>query len=292
MNDVFDRVLLFGGSGQLGADIIRTWAGVPISAPRRVETDVKDALQLALTFERVNPTLVINATAFHNVERCETEPEAAFAVNAVAVERLAELCAQRDCVFVTVSTDYVFSGQGARPYREDDQTGPLNAYGISKLAGELLAQRRGRKTLVIRTSGLYGTGVSSSKGYTFANKILSSAREGEPVRVVTDVIFSPSYTAHVAAALRALLNREVYGLYHVTNQGYASWFDFAVELFRQAGLDHPVEPISSAEWKSTVRRPIFSALDIGRIAALGVPMPSWQDGITAYLHDRSQLAPT
>jgi dTDP-4-dehydrorhamnose reductase len=278
------RVLLLGGSGQLGSEIAR-WSDCEVVASSRAEADVERADEIARVIERVVPDTVINCTAFHNVDVCEAQPERAFAVNAVAVDRLARLCKERDATFVTISTDYVFDGEAGRPYVESDVPRPISAYGVSKLAGELLVGRLQMKAFVVRTCGLYGTRVSSSKGYTFVDRIIKQAKAHETIRIVRDVVASPTYAVHLADALRALLRTQDYGLYHAAAAGAVSWYDFAAEVLRQAGVDHPIEPIPATVWKPGTRRPLFSALASVKLEALGFAMPPWQNGIRDYLRD-------
>lgn len=281
------RVLVLGGSGQLGSEIVRLWRDDDVLAPPSAGVNVEDAAAVERAIAAYEPDLVVNCTAFHHVERCEAQPERAFAVNALAVERLAALCARRGCVFVTYSTDYVFDGELGRAYAEHDRPNPINAYGISKLAGELLVLRLQSKAFVVRTCGVYGTRVSSSKGYTFVDRILAQARAGEPVRVVDDMVVSPTYAAHLARATRELVRTQAYGLYHAVNEGAVSWYAFACEALRQAGIAHPVQAISSAAWSSPVRRPRCSALENARLHEAGITLPPWQHGLTGYLEARS-----
>ncbi len=187
------RVLLLGGSGQLGSAIRRQWEAAQITAPSHEELDICDPLAVAAAMERWKPDTVVNCAAFHNVDRCEREPQTAFAVNALAVNALAEACAQRNVAFVTFSTDYVFDGTAGRPYSENDAPHPLNAYGVSKYAGELLVQRLACAAYVVRTCGVYATRPSSSKGHTFLDRIMTQARDGLPLRIVGDQTVSPTY---------------------------------------------------------------------------------------------------
>lgn len=283
--DRSSRVLVLGGSGQVGAEIVRRWNDLELVAPPRSEVDIEDPASVEAAVAAVEPDIVVNCTAFHNVEQCEREPERAFAVNAIGVGRIARMCADRGAAFVTFSTDYVFDGELGRPYRESDEPNPVNAYGVSKLAGEKLVLLQQAGHYVVRTCGVYGTRISSSKGYTFIDRILAQARAGEQLRIVRDQVVSPSYAGDIADGLRALLERGIPGLYHVVNEGAVSWYDFATEALRQAGTEHAVEPVSSTEWASPVRRPAYSALAIAGLQALGIEMPSWRDGIAAYLRD-------
>ncbi len=277
------RALIVGGSGQLGTEIRRHWTDWSLSAPPHADLDLEDTGALAAALERYEPDAVVNCSAFHNVDQCELEPERAFAVNALAVGRAARLCGGRGVRFVTVSSDYVFDGTSARPYREDDPVHPISAYGVSKLAGELLAEALGTDALVVRTCGVYGVRPSASKGYTFVDRVIAQGRSGEPLRIVDDVFASPTFAGHLAAALRALVEAGATGLYHAANAGPVSWYDFACEALAQAGVRVSVERISADQWKMPARRPAFSALESRKLAGLGFAMPSWQEGIAAYL---------
>jgi dTDP-4-dehydrorhamnose reductase len=283
------RVLVFGGSGQLGSEIVRRWTADAIAAPASADVDVEDAAAVATAIAARAPDVVVNCTAFHNVDVCEREPARAFAVNATAVEGMARAARAAGAAFVTISTDYVFDGETDRPYRETDEPRPLSQYGASKLEGERRVERLQMDAYVVRTCGLYGTRVSSSKGYTFVDRVLAKARAGEPQAIVDDAFASPTYAAHLAAALRGLIETRRYGLYHAADAGPVSWFAFASEALRRAGIDGPLEPTSRAAWKPETPRPRFSALASERLAALGFAMPTWGEGLSDYLRDK--LAP-
>ncbi len=286
------RVLLIGGSGQLGTEIRRRWTEREVTAPPHREVELEDTEALMAAVARVEPDAVVNCAAFHNVDRCEAEPDRALAVNALAVVRAARACHDRNVLFVTVSSDYVFDGTSTRPYVEDDPVHPISAYGVSKLAGELLVEAAGSRALVVRTCGVYGLRPSAGKGYTFVDRVIAQARANEPLRIVSDVSASPTFAGHLAEALGALLDAGATGLYHAANAGPVSWYDFACEALRQAGIDYAIEPISAREWKMAARRPAFSALDSGKLRALGFEMPSWRQGISAYLSlSQSSQAP-
>ena len=282
------RVLVFGGSGQLGSEIRRLWTQSRIDAPSHAEADINDPAAVAAVIEAGAPDAVVNCAAFHRVEECESHVQQALAANAIAVSALAEACAERGIPFVTISTDYVFDGTAGRPYAESDAPNPINAYGVSKYAGELLVDRLHAAAYVVRTCGVYGTRVSTTKGYTFIDRIIAQARAGERVRVVDDQIISPTYAAHLAQGLLQLLEADApYGLYHMVNEGAVSWHGLAVEALHAAGIDHEVEPVSSTAWPSRVRRPEFSALQNAKLHALGMRMPDWRKGVADYVRDRS-----
>ena len=283
-----DRVLIIGGTGQLGTDLLRTFADrMPIAPDRRL-TELTEPAALRTLLTRYRPTIVINTAAYHNVEHCEVYPERAMAVNAVGVDMLAGLCAAANVPLLHISTDYVFDGKSGRAYREDDAAAPVNAYGISKLAGELLIRRHGPRHFIIRTSGLYGRAGSSTKGYTFIERVLGQAERGEPVRVVDDMVFSPSYTRDVAQTIRTIVESGRFGTYHVTNGGACSWYEFAEEAFRLAGLTPDLQAVKSASFDPFIERPMHSPLDPAALRAASLALPrSWRDGLAAYVSERS-----
>jgi dTDP-4-dehydrorhamnose reductase len=283
------RILLIGGSGQLGTALRAELADAEISAPAHVAFDLVTDAPAAL-LDGAHYDVAINCAAFHNVDTCEREPDKAFAANTLAVDGFARACAERDIAFMTISTDYVFDGTATRPYTEGDAPGPRTTYGVSKLGGELLARRSGRKHYVVRTSGVFGTVGTSSKGYTLIDKVLGQAERGEPTRMVADMTFSPSYAPHVARAIRGLIEAEAYGLHHVTNAGACSWFEFVQAAFAKAGFaDAALEPVAYASFGNPVQRPMYSPLANTTFAALGLaPLPRWDAALDEFLAARSR----
>lgn len=282
------KVLLIGGSGQLGTAIRRRWNDCEIAAPSHERLALERSAELGDALDRFRPDLLVNAAAFHDVDRCETEPERAFEINAVAVGRAAALARERGVVFVTISTDYVFDGAAATPYREEAPPHPLSLYGLSKLAGEHLTLRNEARLFVVRTCGLYGAG---SGRRAFLERVISQSESAEPMRVVADVVVSPTFAGDLADALRRLVQTEAYGLYHAVNAGAVSWYDFACEALRAAGSSGAVEPIHAEAWKAPAVRPRYSALANAKLEALGIAMPSWREGIAAYLKGEPERAP-
>lgn len=281
------RVLVIGGSGQLGSEIRRLWTAHTVVAPGHEKMELAETGLVEAAIDRERPDALVNCAAFHNVDRCEESPGRAFALNALAVERLARLCARRSVHFTTISTDYVFDGSAAQPYVETDCARPISVYGASKLAGEILVECVRSDALVVRTCGVYGVRPSATKGYTFVDRIVEQARVGERSRVVADVFASPTFAGNLAAALLFLVEHCASGLYHAADAGPVSWFEFAREGVALAGLDPgSVDPIPSGEWKAGARRPPFSALDSGKLRDFGFAMPSWREGLAAYLRLR------
>jgi dTDP-4-dehydrorhamnose reductase len=280
-----DRVAILGGSGQLGSALQEAFRGCEVVAPARSVSPVEDGGALGALLDDVRPQVLINCTAFHHVDTCEREPEQAFAINALAVDRAAVLCAARGVGFATISTDYVFDGRLGRAYREDDATNPLTAYGASKAAGESLTRRHGERHWIVRTSGVFGTIGSSNKGYTLIEKVLRQAERGEPTRMVDDMVFSPSYAPHVARAIRDLVEREAYGTHHVVNAGACSWYEFVQAAFVKAGLaDAPLEATTYAALGNPTRRPLYSPLESATLPRVGIaPLPSWDEALDEFL---------
>jgi dTDP-4-dehydrorhamnose reductase len=274
---------LLGGSGQLGTAIAQRWSDCEIVAPSHDELAIEQSGRLADALISTRPDVLVNAAAFHDVDRCEDEQATALETNAFSVGRAARLAAQRDVLFVTMSTDYVFDGAKGSPYAESDSPNPLSFYGASKLAGERLVEAAGGRAFVVRTCGVYGPSRSPSRRRTFIDRILAAGESGEPLRVVADVVASPTFAGDLADALRKLIGTTEYGLYHAAAAGPVSWYDFACEAMRQARVELAIEPIAANQWKARAIRPRYSALESAKLGELGIAMDPWREGIAAYL---------
>jgi dTDP-4-dehydrorhamnose reductase len=282
------RTVVLGAPGQLGRDLCPRLAGevVPLG---RADVDLTDALQLRAKLTDLRPDFVVNCAAYNFVDQAETEPEAAFAVNAWAVRNLAGVCRDLDCTLVQFSTDYVFGLDASRetPWSEADAPGPVSAYGLSKLAGEYLVRGACPKHFVIRTCGLYGVWGSGGKGGNFVETMLRLAGEGKPLRVVNDQRCTPSFTADVAAVAVDLMRTGRYGLYHLTNAGECTWFELACEIFRLSGTAADLRPVTSQEFARPARRPSYSVLANDKAASVGVtPARPWAEALRAYFGER------
>jgi dTDP-4-dehydrorhamnose reductase len=282
------RYAVLGAAGQLGRDLCPRLAGDVVALTRdRADLTRPETLRAALDDAR--PDVVINCAAYNFVDRAEAEPEAAFAVNAWGVRHLARLCGERDWTLVHFSTDYVFGLDADRrtPWAESDPPGPVGVYGLSKLAGEYLVRSLCPRHLVIRTCGLYGVWGSGGKGGNFVETMLRLAGQGKPLRVVADQTCTPSYTVDVAEAASGLLRAGRPGLYHVTNAGGCSWYEFARAIFDREGLSPSLTPITSQEYGAAARRPAYSVLAHAALTAAGVPAPRpWREALAAYLAER------
>jgi len=274
------RALVVGSAGQLGRELVTLLGSECVWAGDTAELDVTDAKAVAALVAQTTPDVLFNATAWNRVDAAESEPEAAFAVNALAPRALAVAAREEGALLVHFSTDYVFDGSATRPYREDDAPRPLSVYGASKLAGELLVAASGVESLIVRTSGLIGRGGSEQKGGSFVDRILSQARAGRPLRIVSDQVFAPTIAGDLAAAALALVRARARGLFHVTNEGSCSWHELASAALALAHVDVPVEPISIADLRLPAARPRYSVLDSARYQGLGLPpLRHWRDAL-------------
>jgi dTDP-4-dehydrorhamnose reductase len=279
------RIAVVGAAGQLGAALVQELGERAIPVTRSMlDVTVGDAVHAAVA--QLRPDVVINCAAWTAVDAAEQDPAGCHAVNATAVGHLAAACSAHGVRFVHMSTDYVFGADHNRttPYRETDAPGPLNAYGISKLAGEEAA-RTCPDHLVIRTCGLYAASPEGPvRGRNFLDTMRILATTRPEVRVVADQICTPSYVPHVAAGILRLLTTEVVGTFHVVNEGQTSWYELACELFHRAGLTTRVVPIESSAYPSPVERPRYSVLDTSAFAAATrFRLPDWRAGVMEYL---------
>ena len=284
------RIAIIGANGQLGTDLCRELDGDEVTRFVRADFDVRDHVAAAAALDAVRPEVVINTTAFHRVDDCETEVEPAFAVNALAVHALARWCADHQATLAHFSSDYVFAGTVPQPRTESDSAEPASVYGTSKLAGELLVRATCPRHYVIRTSGLYGAGGSRGKGgANFVGLMLRLAREGRSIRVVADQVLTPTYTVDLAQAVGRLIRTGRFGLYHVTNAGACSWYEFALEVFALAGVRADISPTTTAEYGARAQRPAYSVLAHRNLLAAGLPeLPEWKDALGRYVGSSSQ----
>lgn len=283
------RIAVIGAFGQLGSDL------VPLLGERAVclghaEIEITQEASVGASLDRLQPSHVINCAAYNLVDRAEDEPDMAFQVNALGPRNLARWCAVHNAMLMHISTDYVFGLECAgRPSLETDRVVPVSAYGTSKLAGEYFVQSHCPRHAIVRTCGLYGHRAARGKG-NFVETMLRLGRERPELRVVADQRCTPTSTADLAQALVSLIDAGATGLFHATNAGDCSWFEFASEIFRRTHLPAKAIPIPAADYKLKARRPDYSVLDTTKLAqAIGGPMPTWQDALARYLDSRDSV---
>jgi len=286
------KAAVFGCSGQLGVELVRELRerGHEVTGWERSTVDIADGQKVERLLANLDPQVVFNAAAYNQVDVAEKEPQAAFVANALGVRNLALACRQTDAQLVHFSTDYVFDGTANRPYREDDPTHPLGAYAVSKLAGELYAQAYLDSLLIVRTCGVFGpAGLRTNRG-NFVELMLRLAAAGQPIRVVEDHIASPTYAPLLAARTIDLVEKNQRGVFHIGGGTPISWFNFSKLIFDAAGLKPSLQPTDEREYRTTARRPKYSALSNGKMERAGLqPMPPLAECLRTYLAARAKF---
>jgi dTDP-4-dehydrorhamnose reductase len=298
MSDV-PRILLIGSDGQVGWELRRTLApvGQVISASMAGHAgpaiDLVDASSVRRVFNDTRPDAVVNAAAYTAVDKAESEQELARAINADAVHLLAELCAGAGIPVLHYSTDFVFSGDTDRPYREDDEPAPMSVYGETKRAGELALLDSAADALVLRTAWVYGV-----RGRNFLLTMLNLFRERAELRIVDDQVGTPTWSRMLAEVTAQVLHavftgavdiKQVKGLYHVTSAGAVSWFGFARAIRDASRNSCELIPIPTSEYPAPARRPAYSVLDTGKFrSTFGLTLPDWRQSLALCLEDLPQ----
>jgi dTDP-4-dehydrorhamnose reductase len=294
-NEEVKRIAIFGSKGQLGVELTAefTRRGYQVEGFARSRVDITDAAQVEAAVAGFDPAVVLNAAAYNQVDVAEKEPQAAYLVNALAVRNLALACRQVDARLVHFSTDYVFDGTAGRAYREEDETHPLGAYAVSKLAGEFYARAYLDRVLIIRTSGVYGPGGLDTARGNFVELMLRLAGNKQPIRVVEDHVASPTFAPALASRTADMVERQVFGVFHLGGGAPISWYDWAAKIFQAAGLAPPLKPTNEREFRSEARRPKYSALSNAKAEGLGIAaMPSLDEAIRLYLAARAERGAT
>lgn len=282
------KVLVTGVKGQLGYDVVNeltkrghTAIGVDID-----EMDITDKHSVQIVIEKTKPDAVIHCAAWTAVDLAEDENKIALvrAVNTDGTRNIAEICKKLNCKMMYISTDYVFNGQGTEPWKPDCKDyEPLNVYGQTKLGGELAVANLLEKYFIVRIAWVFGV-----NGNNFIKTMLNIGKKYDEVTVVNDQIGTPTYTYDLARLLVDMIETKKYGYYHATNEGgYISWYDFACEIFKQAGYNTKVKPVTTEEYGlSKAKRPFNSRLDKSKLIENGFkPLPTWQDALSRYLKE-------
>lgn len=275
------KILLLGHKGMLGSDLLTQMRlHHDVVGMDQEEIDITSADDCAKAIEDTAPQIVINAAAYTNVDGCETAKDDCFAVNAEAVKNIAEACRGKNIRIIHFSTDYVFDGTAKQPYKEEDGCNPINTYGASKLAGERYLQALAQNYIIIRTAWLYGV-----NGKNFVRTILEKAKTTSRLTVVDDQIGSPTHTKDLAAAVELLIEKNAQGIFHVTNRGSCSWYQFAVKILQEAGIENvEVSPIKSDQLSRPAKRPAYSIMSMQKfISTTGKATQPWQLGLKDYM---------
>ncbi len=281
------RVLVTGAKGQLGHDLMNEMAKRKIDAVGVdvEEMDITDPGAVDRVLGASGADAVIHCAAYTAVDAAEDNPELCKKINGEGTENIAKVCARLDIPMMYISTDYVFNGQGERPWEPDDPREPLNVYGEAKYEGELAVEKWLKKYFVVRIAWVFGV-----NGKNFVRTMLRLGRERGKVSVVNDQIGSPTYTYDLARLLVDMIQTDKYGRYHATNEGLCSWYEFAVEIFRQAGLSVEVTPVTSAEYAAKAKRPMNSRMNKEKLDQNGFDrLPSWQDALSRYLKESGEV---
>lgn len=276
------KVLVTGVKGQLGHDVVNelekrghTAIGVDID-----EMDITDAASVERVIKGAAPEAVIHCAAYTAVDAAEDNEDLCRRVNAGGTANIARVCRELNCKLMYISTDYVFNGQGTRPWEPDDERQPLNVYGQTKYEGELAVEEL-TKYFIVRIAWVFGV-----NGKNFIKTMLNLGKTRDTLTVVCDQIGSPTYTYDLARLLVDMIGTDRYGRYHATNEGLCSWHEFAVEIFRQAGMNVNVVPVTSDQYPAKAKRPANSRMDKSKLDAAGFErLPSWQDALGRYLKE-------
>ena len=285
------RVLVTGAKGQLGTDVMAELKSNNIEAVGidREELDIVDAKACEEFFDKANAEkridAVIHCAAYTAVDKAEDEQELSYNINALGTKNIATACKKFDMKLMYISTDYVFNGQGERPWEPDDERRPLNVYGKTKYEGELFVEEIAKKYFIVRIAWVFGIA-----GNNFIKTMLKLAKERDSLTVVDDQIGSPTYTADLSKLLVSMIQTDKYGRYHATNEGYCSWYEFAKEIFKVAKVTINVAPVDSSAYPAKAKRPANSRMEKKKLDEMGFKrLPSWQDATRRYIEELQQL---
>ena len=276
------KVLVTGVKGQLGHDVVlelekRGHRAIGVDVE---EMDITDAEMVRQVMEETAPDAVIHCAAYTAVDAAEDNVSLCRRINAEGTANIARACRDLDCKMMYISTDYVFNGRGERPWEPDDEREPLNVYGQTKYEGELSVEML-EKYFIVRIAWVFGV-----NGKNFIKTMLNLGKTRDHLTVVDDQIGSPTYTWDLARLLADMIETDRYGRYHATNEGLCSWYEFACEIFRQAGMPVEVEPVSSSQYPAKAVRPSNSRMDKSKLDQMGFQrLPSWQDALGRYLRE-------
>ena len=284
------QILVTGGNGQLGNELRKVASNLPFSFTFTdvAELDITNIAEIEALFNKQQFDYIINCAAYTNVNKAESEEYIALKINAVAPENLAQVSAKHNCRFIHISTDYVFDGTNCQPYNETDAVCPQSAYGRTKLEGEQRAFKANSNTMIIRTAWLY-----SQFGNNFVKTMMRLGTEKDEISVVFDQVGTPTYAGDLAQAICTIIRKIeskqkefVAGIYHYTNEGVCSWYDFTKEILSQSGISCIVKPIESKDFPTPAKRPFYSVLNKHKIkTTYSIDIPYWKDSLSVCLQN-------
>lgn len=283
------KIAVIGSTGQLGTDLMKVLKNEhEVIGLTHKDIEVSD-YDSCLILKEHQPDLIINTAAFHKTDQCEEEPLKTFQVNAIGAKNVAEISKEIGAITVYISTDYVFDGSKNSPYTENDAPNPINTYGISKLAGELYTKQN-PKHYIFRLASLFGVAGASGKGGNFVETMIAKAKKNESIIVVDDMWMSPTYTKDAALTIKKVLELKLpYGIYHATNKGYCTWFQFAEEIFKLAEIKTDLKPIKTDQLQTKAKRPLFSALESIKLKEYGIKVRDWKQALRDYLIEKGHI---
>ncbi|MEM3760270.1 MAG: dTDP-4-dehydrorhamnose reductase [Candidatus Bathyarchaeia archaeon] len=284
------KIVVIGSTGQLGTDLMKTLKHEHETiglTHHEIEVTDYNSCQILKNYR---PDVIINTAAFHKTDQCEEDPIKTFTVNAIGAKNIATLSKEIEATTIFISTDYVFDGSKNEPYTEEDIPNPINTYGISKLAGELYTKQN-PKHYIIRVASLFGVAGASGKGGNFIETMITKAKKNETISVVDDMWMSPTYTKDAALTIKKIIETPLpFGIYHATNQGYCTWFQFAQEIFKITNLKPTLTPIKTNQLQMKAKRPQFSPLKSIKLPKYGIKMRDWKEALYDYLVEKGHIS--
>lgn len=280
------KVLVTGASGQLGYDVIKRLEKLNIEClgTDRNTLDITNKEQVRSVILNYRPNVVVHCAAYTAVDKAEDDRDICYNINVLGTKYIADICKEIDAKMVYISTDYVFDGEGDTPFNVDDKPNPINYYGQTKYEGELEVQKIVEAYFIVRISWVFGV-----NGNNFVKTMLKLGRERDEISVVADQIGSPTYTYDLAELLIEMIKTDKYGIYHVTNEGFCSWYEFACEIFKQAGIDIIVNPIKTEEYPTRAKRPKNSKLSKDKLKHDFNFNRPWQFAIEDYMNKYNRI---
>jgi dTDP-4-dehydrorhamnose reductase len=283
------KITVIGSTGQLGTDLVKT-LGAAHDVIGLTHNDIEVAdYDSCLILTDHQPNIIINTAAFHKTDQCEEEPMKTFSVNSLGARNIAMISKKMDAAVVLISTDYVFDGSKKEPYTEDDVAVPINTYGISKLAAEFFT-RQNPKHYIIRIASVFGKAGARGKGGNFVETMITKAKNKEPITVVDDMWMSPTYTKDASSIIKEIIEKQLpYGIYHATNEGFCSWYQFAEQIFQFTALTPNLKSTKTEQLNMKAERPRFSALKSIKLPHYNIEMRTWQEALRKYLIEKNHI---